>query len=200
MDYNTTRKKLVLPEYGRNVQKMVNYIKTVEDKDERTRLAHGVINIMAIMHQNSKDSTDFRRKLWDHLTIMADFELDIDAPFPPPDTFTLKQKPKRIPYNTSKIRYLHYGRVIQDMITKATEFEEGDEKKALISIIANHMKKLYLTWNREIVSDEIIFNDIYTLSEGKIQIDSSELKLADSKELMKTRRTKKPSKQTKRKK
>ena len=196
MDYNTARKKLILPEYGRNVQKMVDYIKTIEDKEERTRLAHGIINIMAIMHHNTKDSTDFRRKLWDHLAIMSEFTLEIDAPFPPPDMITLNQKPNKIPYKSKKIRFPHYGRVIENMIKKATEFEEGEEKNALIEIIANHMKKSYLIWNRDIVSDEIIFDDIYTISGGEINVDKN-LKLINARDLLKSRKSKKPTKYTK---
>ncbi len=151
---------------------------------------------MAIMHQNTKDSNDFRRKLWDHLTIMSDFSLDIDAPFPPPDTLTLNKKPNAIPYNNDRIRFKHYGRVIESMIKKAIEFEEGEEKNALIEIIANHMKKLYVTWNRDIVSDEIIFEDIYTISGGKINVDRS-LKLVNTRDLMKSRKTKKTTKPSK---
>ncbi|NOZ46817.1 MAG: DUF4290 domain-containing protein [Chlorobi bacterium] len=193
MDYNTSRKKLVLPEYGRNIQKMVNHLGTIEDKEKRTRMAHGIINIMAIMHRNTKDSVDLRRKLWDHLAIMSDFKLDIDAPFPPPDTFKLNEKPKKVPYNNGRIRFMHYGKVIENMIKKAAEYEDGEEKEALLLVIANHMKKLYINWNRELMSDETIFDDIYTISQGKITVDKS-IKLISTKELMKSRKSKKPAK------
>lgn len=196
MDYNTSRKKLLFPEYGRNVQKMVQFIKTVEDKEERTRLAHGVINIMALMHQNTRDSVDLRRKLWDHLAIMSDFLLEIDTPFPLPVKAMSNNKPKKIPYNNGKIRFPHYGRIIENMIKKATEYEEGEEKNALIEILANHMKKSYIIWNRDITSDEIIFEDMYTISGGKINVDRN-LKLANVREIMKNRKSKKPARQTK---
>ncbi|HNV53415.1 MAG TPA: DUF4290 domain-containing protein, partial [Tenuifilaceae bacterium] len=154
MDYNTQRKKLVLPEYGRHIQQMVDYIAGIEDRDERNRLAKALIGIMGNLNPHLRDINDFKHKLWDHLFIMSDFKLDIDSPYPIPSLEEYMEKPQQIPYPNNPIKYKHYGRVIELMIEKAIEMEEGQEKDALKQLIANQMKKANIAWNKDSVIDE----------------------------------------------
>jgi hypothetical protein len=189
-DYNSSRKRLILPEYGRNIQKMVNHIKTIEDREERNKAARTVIGVMGNLNPHLRDVNDFKHKLWDHLAIIADFDLDIDSPYDWPESEKLRQKPSKVPYNQHNIRYKHYGRSIVMMIEKAVEMEPGEEKDDLIRMIAYHMKKSYLTWNREAVSDEEILMDLKTLSGGRIEV-SSELRLPETKEILAKSRKKK---------
>jgi hypothetical protein len=182
-DYNTSRKKLILPEYGRHIQKMVDHLKTIEDRDERNRAAKSIISIMGNMNPHLRDISDFKHKLWDHLALMSDFELDIDSPYEMPARETLTSKPKRVPYITGDIKYRHYGRIIHQMIDAAIEMEDGEDKNRLIKLLANHMKKSYLTWNRSQVTDEVIFNDIQQLSGGKLVIQE-DLKLTETKDIL----------------
>lgn len=186
-DYNTQRNRLVLPEYGRNIQKMVEHIMSVEDRDERNRLAKAIIVIMGNMNPHLRDIADFKHKLWDHLAIMSNFELDIDSPYETPTISILTEKPKRVPYNSNGVRFKHYGRIIQLMINEAVKMPEGKEREELIRIIANHMKKSYLTWNKDVVDDEIIFKDLRELSKGEIQI-SEGIRLNDSREMFKKKK------------
>lgn len=182
-DYNTSRKMLIQPEYGRNIQKMVNHIKTIEDREERNKAARTVVGVMGNLNPHLRDVGDFKHKLWDHLAIIANFELDIDAPYELPEKSALQKPPNKVPYDQHNIRYKHYGRSIVLMIEKAVELEPGEEKDDLVKMIANHMKKSYLTWNREAVSDVEIFTDLKTLSGGKLEI-SEDLKLPETKEIL----------------
>lgn len=182
-DYNSSRKKLILPEYGRNIQKMVNHIKTIEDRDERNKAAKTVIAVMGNLNPHLRDVGDFKHKLWDHLTVIADFDLDIDSPYELPERESLISKPDKVPYHQHKIKKKHYGRSIVLMIDKAVELEPGEEKDDLVKMIAYHMKKSYLTWNREAVSDEEIFADMKTLSGGVLIVDP-ELKLPETKDIL----------------
>jgi len=182
-DYNTSRKKLILPEYGRNIQKMVNHIKTIEDREERNKAAKTIIGVMGNLNPHLRDVNDFKHKLWDHLAIISDFDLDIDSPYETPKPESLHSKPNRVEYNQHSIRYKHYGRSIVLMIEKAVELEAGEEKDDLIKMIAYHMKKSYLTWNREAVSDEEIIMDLKTLAGGKLDI-SADLKLPETKDIL----------------
>lgn len=182
-DYNTSRKNLVLPEYGRNIQKMVDHIMATEDKAERNRLTSALINVMGNLNPHLRDIHDFKHKLWDHIAIMSDFKLDIDYPYAVPVPETFKEKPKRVAYPQSPIRYKHYGKVLQSMIEHACTMEEGEERRALIQIVANHMKKSYLTWNRDAVDDQVIVLDIATLSKGRIKLDST-YKLEETKDIL----------------
>jgi hypothetical protein len=189
-DYNTTRNKLILPEYGRNIQKMVKHVKSIEDREERNKAARTVIAVMGNLNPHLRDVQDFKHKLWDHLAIIADFDLDIDSPYVLPEKAELEQPPSKVDYNQHSIRYKHYGRSITLMIEKAVELEPGEEKEDLVRMIAYHMKKSYLTWNREAVSDEEILTDLKTLSGGKLEI-SEELKLPETKEILAKGRKKK---------
>ena len=163
MEYNTQKKKLLLPEYGRNIQKMVDYLLTIEDREERTRAAKTVIDVMGNLYPHLRDVPDFRHKLWDHLAIMSEFKLDIDTPYPLPSLSKLQEKPERLPYSSNHIKYKHYGKLVEKLIDKIKELEDPEQKRALIVLTANHMKKSFLTWNKDSVEDEQIYNDINTL-------------------------------------
>ena len=183
MKYNTEEKKLVMPEYGRNIQNMVDYCITIQDREERKRCADTIINIMGNMFPHLRDVNDFKHILWDHLAIMADFKLDIDYPYEIVKK-DLYSRPPRIPYNNSRIRYRHYGKTLEKMIQKATEFEPGVEKDQLIKLLATQMKKSFLTWNKESVDDRKIFKDLDELSEGQIILDEEVHKLAESRDIL----------------
>jgi hypothetical protein len=193
-DYNTTREKMAIPEYGRNIHKMVQHISTIDDREERNRAARTIISIMGNMNPHLRDINDFKHKLWDHLAIISDFKLDIDSPYEPPALSTLTEKPKPVPYNNYPIRYKHYGRLLEQMIKAASEMEDGEKKDILIQLIANHMKKSYLTWNRNQVTDEIIYHDLRELSGGLLD-RVAEIKLSESKDiLLRTKKKKSPRK------
>ncbi|HOO85008.1 MAG TPA: DUF4290 domain-containing protein [Prolixibacteraceae bacterium] len=197
MDYNSNQKKLVLPEYGRNIQNMVDYVVTIEDREERQRAAQTIIDVMGNLYPYLRDVEDFRHKLWDHLCIMADFKLDIDYPYALPNMEVLRAKPNKIPYNSGRIKYKHYGIVVQKMIKRTAEFEEGADKDLLVQMIADHMKKCYLTWNKETVDDERVMADFQELSKGRIDVPE-DFQLKDSKDLIFNTKKKNPKQQGKR--
>lgn len=196
-DYNTQRKRMALPEYGRNVQKMVDHIKTIKDRDERNRAAKTIISIMGNLNPQIRDVGDFRHKLWDHLALIADFELDIDSPYPVPEPEKFVEKPKMIPYHQGNIQFLHYGRIIELMIDSAAEMEDGEEKEYLTNLIVNQMKKAYITWNRSQVADEVIIENLRFLSGGKLKITGG-VRILEARELLppvKKKPVNKPQKQ-----
>ena len=182
-DYNTQRKRMALPEYGRNVQKMVDHIKTIEDRAERNRAARTIIQIMGNLNPHLRDEGDFKHKLWDHLALIADFELDIDSPYIIPEPEKFVEKPKSIPYQQGNIRFLHYGRIVELMIDAACDMKDGEMKEYLISLILNQMKKSYVTWNRSQVADEVIISDMKLLSGGKLKVTEG-VKILEVRELM----------------
>ncbi len=178
-DYNTSRKKLALPEYGRNVHNMVELLMKIDDREHRNRAAQAIIDVMGSLNPYLRDIPDFKHKLWDHLAIMADFKLDIDYPYNPPSAEILHEKPNKVPYCQRDIRYRHYGHTMELMIKKAVEFDEGKEKDILINQLANHMKKAYLTWNKESVEDEKILDDLKIMSGDRL--DCKKIELAEVK-------------------
>jgi hypothetical protein len=182
-DYNTRRERLKLPEYGRNIQKMINHILTIEDKEERNKAARTIIAVMGNLNPHLRDVADFKHKLWDHLAVISDFKLDIDSPYETPTPELLSEKPKKIPYTQKNIRFKHYGHSIVLMIEKAAEMEDGEEKEDLIKMIAYHMKKSYLTWNREAVDNREIFEDLVTLSGNRLVI-SPDLELPETRDIL----------------
>jgi hypothetical protein len=192
-DYNTQRAKLIIPEYGRNIQKMIEYTIKIEDKEERNKAALAIISIMGNLNPHLRDVADFKHKLWDHLFIISDFKLDIDSPYEKPTLEKLHEKPKQVPYSEYAIKYKHYGKIIELLIKEAVAFEEGPEKEVLIKLIANHMKKCYLTWNREVVNDELIFEDLKKLSGGALVV-SEDLKLSESRDILSKNKKKRPQK------
>lgn len=189
MQYNTQAKRLRLPEYGRIIQDMVDYCKTVPEREERQRCATTIISIMGNMFPHLRDVNDFKHILWDHLAIMADFELDIEYPYEVLKKENLYVKPERLPYDTSKSRFKHYGKYVEEMIRVASAMEPGEERDALVSMIANHMKKLFLNWNKEYVDDKKILDDLAELSNGAIVLSEDQIKLRESKDILSKKRS-----------
>ena len=184
MRYNTQEKRLALPEYGRNIQNMVDYCVSISDREERTQCANTIVNIMGNMFPHLRDVNDFKHILWDHLAIMSDFALDIDYPYEVIKREDLYVRPNKLPYSQGKITYKHYGKNLEEMIKEATQLEDGEQKEYLISLLANHMKKSFITWNKENVDDRKIFKDLGELSKGKIVLDEEQHKLVEPKEII----------------
>ncbi len=183
MKYNTTEKRLILPEYGRNIQNMVDHCLTIEDRVERNKCANSIIGIMGNLFPHLRDVNDFKHILWDHLAIMADFKLDVDYPYEIIQKENLYKRPPRVEYGQSRITYRHYGKMMEQMIQKANDLEEGPEKDALIKMLANFMKRSYMTWNKDTVDDRKIFKDLEELSDGKIVLREESYKLMENKEI-----------------
>lgn len=187
IEYSTKREKLILPEYGRNIQKMVNHIKNINDRDLRNQAAQEIINIMGNMNPHLRDINDFKHKLWDQLAQMADFELDIDSPYPVPLKETFTTKPNPVAYTEGVLRYRYLGRIMQKLIKAATTIEDKEKKDELVRIITNHMKKLYVIWNKDTVEDEFIFEKLSELSDGKLVVENG-TRLMESKDLVNRKR------------
>lgn len=168
-NYNTQREKLILPEYGRHVQDMINYVASIPDREKRNEQIKAVIAVMGTLNPQLRDTPDFRHKLWDHVQIISDFKIDIDSPYPLPTKETIQARPEKVPLHTDKIRLACYGRNIQNMIDLIAQRQEDDEvKKYMIKVIASYMKQQYLIWNKDSVAEETIFQDIKFLSGGKV--------------------------------
>jgi len=182
MDYNSTRKILVLPEYGRHIQKMVDHALTIENREERTRCVNSIISVMGNLFPHLRDVSDFKHKLWDHIAIMSDFKLDIDFPYNLPEASNFTTKPEKVPYSDGKMRFRHYGKLIEQMIEQATTMEEGDLRNHLVSLIANHMRKSLLSWNKDYATDERIANDIENISKGKLTVTDLQVKAHEYRE------------------
>ncbi|RLD84637.1 MAG: DUF4290 domain-containing protein [Bacteroidetes bacterium] len=190
MEYSTNRNKLILPEYGRNIQKMVEYTSGIEDKEKRNLAAQEIINIMGNMNPHLRDINDFKHKLWDQLMLMSDFKIDIESPFPIPEKEFFEEKPKKVEYTGGNLRYKYLGRIMQKLIVAATEIEDKEKKAELVKIITNHMKKSYLLWNKDIVEDKLIFDKLKELSDGKLEVEK-DAKLSEARDLIGIRRKKK---------
>lgn len=182
MIYNTQLNRLALPEYGRNIQNMVDFCLTIEDREERTKCANTIINIMGNMFPHLRDVNDFKHILWDHLAIMSDFNLDIDYPYEIIKKENLYSKPGKVAYSRPNMHFKHYGKTLEKLIALASEYEEGKEREQLIWLILNHMKKSYIQWNKE-VDDTKIFQDLYELSNKRIDKRGSDIKLVEIKEI-----------------
>ena len=180
MEYNTQRKKMELPEYGRSVQNMVDHALTIEDREERQRCANTIINIMGGMFPHLRDVPDFKHKLWDHLAIMADFKLDIDYPFEIVKKEDLVVKPEQLAYPNAGFRYRHYGRFLEAMVKKAVEIENEEEKLQLINLLAIQMKKDLNNWNKEGIEDQKIVDDLREYSNGTLDLKVEDLRLGES--------------------
>lgn len=177
LTYNTQQKKLILPEYGRNIQQMVEHCLTIEDRDERTRAAHTIIRAMSALVPQTEKNEDARRKLWNHLAIMSDFKLDIDYPYELMRPENLDTRPEQVIHYINNFKYRHYGKNILDLIHRAIEMEPGEERETLVMLIANHMKKNILEINPDGVEDEIIYNDLAELSHGEFRLSSDDVHL-----------------------
>lgn len=175
MKYNTQERRLPMPEYGRSIQNMVDHALTIEDRAERQRCANTIVKIMGNMSPLLRDIPDFKHKLWDHLAIMSDFKLDIDYPYEVVKPMTLHNRPERIPYATGRIRYRHYGRMLEQLIQKAMQLPEGEEKRQLLHLIAIQMRKNFLAWNKDSVELQKIIADMKDYSNGAIQLNETDL-------------------------
>jgi hypothetical protein len=170
MEYNSSRPILILKEYGRNIQKLIEHALTIDDKAERQKVVNQIIHIMGNLNPHLKNVEDFNHLLWDHLHIMSDFKLDVDSPYPVPEKETLYAKPQKFDYPQKNERFRHYGKNIMSMIDKAIAMEDEEKKQLFAECIANYMKIVHNNWNRENVTDEIILNDLQTLSGGKLSL------------------------------
>jgi hypothetical protein len=170
LEYNSSRNKLVISEYGRHIQKLVEHAMTLKDKEERQKMANGIIDIMGELNPQLRDVADFKHKLWDHLFVISNFELDVDSPYEKPVIEKLFEKPEPLAYPNSKIKYNHYGKVIELMIDEAIKMGDQELKSKLVIAIANQMKKSYVNWNLDTVEDEVILNQLTKLSKGKLSV------------------------------
>ncbi len=175
MEYNSAREALILPEYGRNIQNMVKHAMTIEDRKTRNDAAKAIVEVIGNLVPHLRDNPDYRHKLWDHLFIMSNFELDVDSPYGKPEPETFTSPPERVEYPKKARKYRHYGQLVLKMIDSACHMEEGEERTRAELAIANHMKKTYLLWNKDNVDDDVIFSDLSDLSNGKIQLSEQTL-------------------------
>jgi hypothetical protein len=185
LEYNSQRSHLIIPEYGRHLQKLIDQATAIEDREERNKAARYIISVMGSLNPHLRDVLDFQHKLWDQLFIMSDFNLDVDSPYPIPSKDILTQKPDRLNYPQNFPKYRFYGNNIKYMIDVANSWEDSELKNALVLVIANHMKKCYLSWNKDTVTDELIFEHLTELSGGKLNLSKSNEELSNTQDLMK---------------
>ena len=183
MEYNTEREKRVISEYGRNIQVMIRHLMEIEDRKQRTEAAYFIVSVMAQMNPQVKESNDYMHKLWDHLHIIANYQLDVDGPYPVPTPEMQKKKPEHVGYQKNNIRYGHYGQYIYDVVKKVKEMEDGPKKQAILINIANQMKRDYLNWNRDTVNDLLILDDLYKIS-GEEVVLPMDTKLTPTNEIL----------------
>ncbi len=176
MDYNTSLNPIILKEYGRNIQKIVGYLRTIEDKEKRTQYAHTLVELMKQIAPSVKETTETNQKLWDDMFIMADFDLDVDSPFPKPEKEILSKKPQRMPYVNNRIKYKHYGRNIELLVKEAIKKEDPQEREEAIIYIGKLMKSFYGSWNKEVIDDAVILDNIKAISDGALDIDLDRVK------------------------
>ena len=187
LEYNTEREHLIIPEYGRHLQKMINYAKTRETKEERNKVTKAIISVMGNLQPHLRDVPDFQHKLWDQLFIMADFELDVESPYGMPSREVIEARPEPLKYPQNHPKYRFYGNNIKTMIDVANTWEDGELKEALTYTIANHMKKCFLNWNKDTVEDDVILKHLFELSDGKINLQNSDEDLTDATSLMRSK-------------
>lgn len=188
LEYNTERKRLIIPEYGRHIQKMINHAIETEDVEERTKIVKSIIGVMGNLQPHLRDVPDFQHKLWDQLFIMSDFKLDVESPYPKPSRELLQERPEPLGYPQNFPKYRFYGNNIKRMIDVANSWDEGEMKDALEFAIANHMKKCYLNWNKDTVEDYVIFKHLLELSNGKIDLAPKEESLSEASNLLKQKK------------
>ncbi len=188
LQYNNEREHLIIPEYGRHIQKMVNHAIAIEDREERNKVAKAIIGVMGNLQPHLRDVADFQHKLWDQLFIIGKFQLDVDSPYPILSEEELQERPDPLDYPQSHPKYRFYGNNITRMINVANSWEESDLKQALIYTVANHMKKCFLNWNKDTVEDNVIFEHLFELSDGKIDLRGTEEDLSNAQSLMKSKK------------
>ncbi|MDA8640123.1 DUF4290 domain-containing protein [Flavobacteriaceae bacterium] len=187
LQYNSERTPLIIPEYGRHLHIMVNQMLETEDREERNKKAKAIIGVMGNLNPHLRDVPDFQHKLWDQLFIMSDFNLDVDSPFEKPIRELLEERPQPLTYPQNFPKYRFYGNNIKSMIDVARKWEEGEMKDALVFNIANHMKKCFLSWNKDTVDDQVIFNHLTELSENTLSVNPTHLPLTSSEEFLKSK-------------
>ena len=175
-EYNTGRPELILKEYGRNIQKLVGYIREIKEDDKRKEYCYTLVELMKLINPALKDGNEFAQKLWDDLFIISDFQLEVDSPFPKPAPEVLTRKPQKIDYNHHKLKYKHYGRNIELLIKQATEIEDPQERKDAVIYLGRLMRSFYGVWNKEVVDEGVILDHIRELSKGALDIDLTEVK------------------------
>lgn len=176
LDYNTQREKLVMPEYGRQIQDMVDYAVTLTDKDERQKCAETIIQIMNIMFPQSSENEGYQQELWDHLAVMSNFKLDIDYPFDVSNAIKIHSKPDPMPYPDNHNPIKHYGDLVFKLFEKLKTMEPGEERDELVNITANQMKRNLLQWSHGSSDDEKVSSDLAKYTDGKIQLDLDSFK------------------------
>jgi hypothetical protein len=186
LEYNSERQHLLIPEYGRHLQKLIDQATEIVDDIERNKAAKYIIQVMGSLNPHLRDVPDFQHKLWDQIFIMSDFRLKVDSPYPIPSREVLQMKPDVLSYPQNFPKYRFYGNNIKYMIDVANKWEDGEMKNALVKVIANHMKKSYLSWNKDTVTDEVIFEHLYELSDGKLDLMQSTESLLKTDDLMRT--------------
>ena len=186
LEYNAERSHLIIPEYGRHLQKLIDQATVIEDAEERNKAAKYIIQVMGSLNPHLRDVPDFQHKLWDQLFIMSDFRLQVESPYPIPSREVLQLKPDVLKYPQNFPKYRYYGNNIKYMIDVANKWEEGEMKNALVKVIANHMKKSYLSWNKDTVKDDVIFEHLYELSDGKLNMLQSTEELLNTTDLLRT--------------
>lgn len=185
MDYNTQRKKLILPEYGRCIQEMVDHTKTIEDREERQQCANTIIKLLSNLYGKQSAKEDVTQKLWNHLAAMANYELDIDYPVEIENLFERENKRENIKLPQKKIRKPHYGALAEETTKVLQTMEDGEEKDALIRLVANQMKRNLANWNPNALSDEKILDDLADFTHGKVQLLPNEIDLIPDAEILK---------------
>ena len=187
LEYNSERVNLIIPEYGRHIQKMVNQAVECKNKSERNDMAKAIIGVMGNLNPHLRDVADFQHKLWDQLFIMSEFKLDVDSPFNKPEKELLEEKPQKLNYPQNYPKYRFYGNNIKRMIDFTVNWDNSELKGKLILTIANHMKKCFLNWNKDSVEDQVILDHLFDLSDGKLKVLDEDLPLTDSAEFLKSR-------------
>jgi hypothetical protein len=186
LEYNAERPHLIIPEYGRHLQKLIDQATQIKDREERNKAVRYIIQVMGTLNPHLRDVPDFQHKLWDHIFMMSDFKLDVDSPYPIPTKDLIHLKPEPLEYPQKNPKYKFYGNNIKYMIDVANSWEESDLKNTLVKVIANHMKKSYLSWNKDTVTDEVIFEHLYELSNGKLDSREGTYELLNTEDLIRT--------------
>ena len=185
MEYNTTREKLILPEYGRNVQNMISHAMDIKDREERNRATQAIIEVMGQLNPHLRDVDDYRHKLWTHLFLMSDFKLDVDSPYETPKPEVLNERPDQMSYPSGKIKFGHYGKYTEKLLKKATEIDDPQVKDSFKMAMANFMKKQYLVHNNGAVENHVIAENLNELSNGNLTVDNPD-ELVSTNILLKT--------------
>jgi hypothetical protein len=193
MEYNTSQSQIILKEYGRNIEKIVKHLKTLESKEKRTEMAHVLVDLMRQIAPSVKETNETNQKLWDDMYIMADFDLDIDGPYPAPSKDVLTRKPDRMPYINNRIRYRHYGRNIELLVTEALKKEDPKEREEAIIYMGKLMKSFYASWNNETIDDAVILENIQNISGGQLDINLEKVKEDNLFERLYKTKAKKPT-------